>query len=232
MAEEPVCEAGFDVLEREVFELGDESTESHAHGAEHTEGEVGLLSEDIEEAGFLDMEDLGGFESPGIGGVALAGGEGAFGERVTGAEEVDDLFFAGAVDAVDIDGAGLDDEESGGGVAFVEEVFVRLEVTDAGDGGDAIQVIGGEFTEEVAATQRIEEGGLAEVRERACHFWLGGEVAFWCGTYQAFPEDPVDESRSKQKQGSSWAGGRRDAMFTPDCGGGDGGGSSFGGGAV
>ncbi|MFM1942021.1 MAG: hypothetical protein RI897_1003 [Verrucomicrobiota bacterium] len=232
VAEEPVCESGFDVLEREVFELGDECSQSHAHGAEHTEGEVGLLAEDFEEAGFLDMEDLGRFEGAGIGGVALAGGERAFGERVAGAEEVDHLFFAGAVDAVDIDGAGLDDEEAGGGIAFVEEVFVGLEVTDTCDGGDAFQVIGGEFAEEIAATQRIEEGGLAEVRELACHFWLGGEVAFWGRTDQAFPQEPVDESRRSQEQWSGWPGGRRDAMFASDRGGGDGGRSSVGGGAV
>lgn len=176
MAQEPVCEAGFHVLEREVFELGDEGSEAEAHGAEHPECEVGLLTEDFEEAGFLDMENLGGFQGAGIGGVSLAGGECSLGEGVSGAKEVDDLFFAGAVDAVDIDGPGLDDEEAGGGVAFVEEVFIGLEVSDAGDGGDPFEVIGGQFAEEVAATQGIEEGGLAEVRKRACHLWLGGRL--------------------------------------------------------
>jgi hypothetical protein len=200
--EEPVGEPGFDVLEGEVFQLADEGSESHAHGAEHTEGEVGLLPEDLDEAGFLDMEDLSRFEGAGIGWVALSGGECTFCEGVTGVEEVNDLFLAGAVDSVDVYGAGLDNEEAGGGVAFVEEVFVWLEFADAGDGGDAFEVIGGEFTEEVAATQGIQEGGLAEVRERACHFWLGGEVAFWGWRDQAFTQDAVDESRFNQEQWS------------------------------
>lgn len=49
-SDEPVGEAGFDVFEGEVFELGDEGMEVDAHGAEHTDGEFGLAFEEGEEA--------------------------------------------------------------------------------------------------------------------------------------------------------------------------------------
>ena len=53
---------------------------------------------------------------------------------------MDDLFFAEGIDAMDVDGAALDDVEAVGGIAFSEEVFVLVKLAWGGDGGDGFEV--------------------------------------------------------------------------------------------
>jgi len=56
--EEPIDEAGFDVLEGEVLELADEVVEVGAHGGEQAQAEFGLAAEQCQEAGSWDEDHL------------------------------------------------------------------------------------------------------------------------------------------------------------------------------
>ena len=92
-------------------------------------------------------------------------GEGRFGKGFAGPEDVDDLLLADGVDAVDVDGASLDDVEALRGGALAEEVIARVERLDEGDVGDGTQIAGGEAGEELAAAERVGDRDLLEFGE-------------------------------------------------------------------
>ena len=48
--QEPVREAGFDVLECEILNLSDEDVEMDGHGSEHAKGELGALAQHFNKA--------------------------------------------------------------------------------------------------------------------------------------------------------------------------------------
>jgi len=76
---------------------------------------------------------------------------------------VDDLFFAGGADAMDVDGAGLDDEEAVGWFSLVEEVLISGEGLNLCGFGDGGEVGVGEAVEEAAGPQAVGDGDMPEV---------------------------------------------------------------------
>lgn len=70
MLDQPVEQAGLNILESEIIEHTDEDAQVGSHRAEHAHRQIGPASDEVEKGGFGNQQHRARFDGPGIGGVA------------------------------------------------------------------------------------------------------------------------------------------------------------------
>jgi hypothetical protein len=96
-------------------------------------------------------------------------GQRGLGERLAGAEDANDLLFAGGVDPVNVDGPFLHNIKTVSRLIFAEEEFAFLQGLWHRELGHVFQVRRREARKELAASQGVHDGGLLEFRKCALH---------------------------------------------------------------
>ena len=157
---QPVRQARFDILERQVFKLGDEHAQMAAHRAEHPQRQFRLPLEQRKNPIFLHQQHLRRLQRARIGGIAGRRCQRHFGERVTGAENMDDLLLARGADAMDVHRAALHHVKSARRIAFVKKIIVLFQRLDDRDRRDVFQIRRRQTGEKLATSQRVDDGDL------------------------------------------------------------------------
>ena len=120
-------EAFFAGVEKLVDEIFFDADVAREHVGDEAVGEGVLVVEDADH--FLFFDDQGGGGSDGRGGADADGlaGQATFAEKITGAQDSDDGFFAGFVDDGEADGAFLDVEHVFADVTLREDCLLFFE---------------------------------------------------------------------------------------------------------
>src|SRR6266540_4595273 len=82
---------------------------------------------------------------------------------------MNDLFFAGRADAVDVDRAALDDVKAVRRVAFAKEILSLFQRLEHRDSGDVFQVGQRQSREQLATAKRVDESDFFEFGEILRH---------------------------------------------------------------
>jgi hypothetical protein len=156
--EEVAGEATGGVAEGDVFDEADHVFDPAGHAHEEAEGEVVVVAQGLAEGLGGEDGDGGFFEGLGEGGAGEAADGGDFGEGAAGADEVEDVFFAGGGHFVDAYEAGSEDEDAGAGISLAEDLGGFVEGAEGGDGEEAVEGGGGNGAEHVAGGENVGGG--------------------------------------------------------------------------
>ena len=126
-----------------------------AHRTQHSQRQFRTPPEQRKHLIFRDEQHGRIFDRAGVGGVSTVAGQGRFGKRLTGAEDVNDLLFSKLADAVHIDGPALNNVESLRSSALMEKVFAFRELPRDSEGGDGFQITCWNAGEKLGGAQRV-----------------------------------------------------------------------------
>ena len=101
----PTDKARLNVLEHEVIDQNYHGLKMSAHRAKHAQREFRALPQQFQERRPRDEEHARLFEGASIRRIADVLGQSRFRKAFAGAKDVDDLRFAGRIDAMDVDRA-------------------------------------------------------------------------------------------------------------------------------
>ena len=128
------------------------------------------------ESRLLHQQYLRRFQRARVRRIAGRRRQGRLGKRLAGAKDVDDLFLARGVDAMNVDRALLRDVKALRGSAFAKEVIAFVERLNEGDVRDGIQIARPQAGEKLAAAERVDDRGLLKVLRVSLAMSISGEL--------------------------------------------------------
>ena len=165
----PADKARLNVLKGEVIDQAYQRLKVSAHRCKHAQREFRALSQQFQKRRLRDEEDARLFEGASIRRIAGVLEKSRFRKAFADAKDVDDLRFAGRIDAMDVDRALVHNVEALSVRTLPEQVVAFPKPFVHDKGRDPLQVFSRELGKQVAAAKRRCVCRTLDLREIVWH---------------------------------------------------------------